>query len=61
MKTVKIFGFILLAVLWVWLVRAIFADGVVTLYKIFVAGASAIIIFVPLYRKYISGGEINKK
>lgn len=48
-------GFVItgaLALLWIWLAMRMLLYAGVTLYNIFVLVASAIIIFVPLWRKY---------
>lgn len=52
MNIVKIVGFLILAVLWIWLSAALLASGV-TLKNLFIVMASAIIIFVPLWKKYV--------
>lgn len=54
MKTSHIIGLVVLALLylvlvWIILTRA----GGITLYNLFLVVASGIIIFVPLYKKYI--------
>lgn len=49
----KIAGLIILALVWVWLCRAlIVSGGGVTLKNLLLIGASGIIIFVPLWKKY---------
>lgn len=50
----KIIGLIFLALLWIWLVYILFSNGGVNLKNIFVAAASGIIIFVPLWKRYLS-------
>lgn len=52
MNIVKIVGFLLLALLWLWLSAALLASGL-TFKNIFLVVASAIIIFVPLWKKYV--------
>ncbi|MDE6217812.1 MAG: hypothetical protein K2F64_02300 [Muribaculaceae bacterium] len=53
MKWTRMFGIALLALLWVWLVSALFRGaGGFSGKNVFLAIASAIIIFVPLYKKY---------
>ncbi len=49
----KIFGLILLALIWVWLVYMLFSRGGVDFKNAFIAVASGIIIFVPLWKRYI--------
>lgn len=62
MKGTRILGLAVLAVLWVWLVRALFVGaGGFTAKNVFLAVASAIIIFVPLYKKYFRVDNSDKK
>lgn len=49
----KIFGLIFLAIIWIWLAYYTFAYGGVTLKNILVIVISGIIIFVPLWKRYI--------
>lgn len=45
---------VLFAILWIWLTYMLFVyGGGFTFKNIFVAVASAIIIFVPLWKKYV--------
>lgn len=53
MKTSVIFRFAVLAVLWLLLVGYILTHTRFTLYIGFVIVASAIIIFMPMYKKYV--------
>ena len=53
MKTSVILRFIILGVLWLALVGYIVLHTQMTLYLAFVIVASAIIVFVPMYKKYI--------
>lgn len=53
MKPTVIVGMIILVMLWLWLCMAVIrADGF-NLKNLFVIAASGIIIFVPLWKKYI--------
>lgn len=53
MNLTKIAGIAILALVWVWLCLAlIFSGGGITLKNILLIGASGIIIFVPLWKKY---------
>lgn len=62
MSTIKIIGFSILALLWFWLSRAIVVQGGgFTLKNIFLIVASAIIIFVPLWKKYVRQDNNQKK
>lgn len=45
--------FVILGVIWLALVAYIIARAPLTLYTLFVIVASAIIVFVPMYKKYI--------
>lgn len=52
-KSSVIVRFVLLGILWLWLVGAILLRvRPLTAYHFFVIIASAIIIFVPMYKKY---------
>lgn len=57
MKTSVIIRFAILAVIWLALGVTVLVRGGVTLYNIFVVVASAIIIFVPMYKKYVKNGK----
>lgn len=53
MKTTAIIGLSLLALIWLWLAWMLLTAGGVNLRNILVLAMSAIIIFVPLYKKFI--------
>lgn len=53
MKTSHIIGILFLGLLWLWLCWTLISTGGLTGKNIFVIIASGIIIFVPLYKKYI--------
>lgn len=53
MKTSVIVRFIILGLLWLGLVAYILMHAHFTLYIAFIIVASAIIIFVPMYKKYV--------
>ncbi len=53
MKTSVVIRFVILGLLWLGLVVYILTHARITLYTIFVVFASAIIIFVPMYKKYV--------
>lgn len=58
MKSSVIIRFVILGVLWLALVLSIILRTErFTLYTAFVIVASAIIIFVPVYKKYVKNGE----
>lgn len=58
MKTSVILRFVILGLLWLGLVTYIvIRSPKFTLYTAFVIVASAIIIFVPLYKKYVKNGN----
>ena len=56
----KIFGLIFLAIIWIWLVYVLFSRGGLGMKNLFIAAASGIIIFVPLWKRYIQPA-INRK
>lgn len=53
MKTSVVLRFVILGLLWLGLVLYIVRYSHFTLYTAFVIVASAIIIFVPMYKKYV--------
>lgn len=53
MKTSVIIRFVILGVLWLGLAAMVIVRGGFTLYNLFVVVAAAIIIFVPMYKKYV--------
>ena len=53
MNTSVIIRFVILGLLWLGLVGYILTHAQITLCTIFIIFASAIIIFVPMYKKYI--------
>ena len=58
MKTSVIIRFAVIGALWLLLVYAMLkSTPQVTLYHIFWMVASAIIIFVPMYKKYVKNGD----
>ncbi len=58
MKPTRIAGLALLALLWVWLcVGLLTSAGGFNLKNILIAAMSGIIIFVPLYKKYVKGDK----
>lgn len=57
-KTSVIVRFVVLGLLWLWLAGAILLRvRPLTAYHFFVLVASAIIIFVPMYKKYCKPGK----
>lgn len=62
MNAIRIGGMLLLLALWIWLSVSLFRlGGGITLKNIFLVGASGIIIFLPLWRKYVKPQEDRKK
>lgn len=60
MNVVKLAGFVLLVLVWLWLCWSLLAlTGGFTLKNLFLIVASAIIIFVPLWKKY--GDSFNTR
>lgn len=58
MKTSVIIRFVLLGVAWLATVALLVATSPrITAYLVFVIVASAIIVFVPMYKKYVKGGK----
>ncbi|MDE6134655.1 MAG: hypothetical protein K2F79_03675 [Muribaculaceae bacterium] len=53
MKTSVIIRFLILGLLWLGLVGYILTHTRLTLYIAFVIIASGIIVFVPMYKKYV--------
>lgn len=53
MKKSTLFGFIVLALVYIWLAWLILSKSSVTLYNILLIVMAGMIIFVPLYRKYM--------
>lgn len=60
MKVIKYAGLAVLLFLWCWLSFMLFTRaGGLTLKNIFIVGASGVIVFVPLYRKYFTPADDN--
>ena len=57
----RIAGTVVLALIWVWLVYVLLTRSGLTFYNIFVAAATGIIIFVPLWKRYIQPIIDNRK
>ncbi|MDE6649097.1 MAG: hypothetical protein K2K45_04110 [Muribaculaceae bacterium] len=58
MKPARIAGLAMLALLWVWLsVGLLTSANGFNLKNILIAAMSGIIIFVPLYKKYVKGDK----
>ena len=53
MNTSVVLRFVILGILWLGLVLYIIMHTAFTLYTAFVIVASAIIVFVPMYKKYV--------
>ena len=61
MNVVRIAGLILLILIWLWLSWSLVSlAGGFTLKNIFLIVASAIIIFVPLWKKYYGADSTHK-
>lgn len=54
MKTSNIIRFTILGLLWLWLASTILIRGGVNLLNLFWIAASGILVFVPLWRKYVA-------
>lgn len=57
MKTSVIIRFVILGIIWLVLSGTVLVRSGVTLYNIFVVVAAAIIIFVPMYKKYVKNDK----
>ena len=61
MKKSTLFGFIVLALVYIWLAWLILSKSSVTLYNILLIVMAGMIIFVPLYRKYMVKEDKHRK
>lgn len=61
MKTTHIISLLLLALLWVGLCVTLATRAGLTPYNVFVMIASGIIIFVPLWKKYVRQTQDKRK
>lgn len=57
MKASVTIGMALLAAVWIWLVWILLSAGGFTLKNIIIVVMTAIIIFVPLWKKYFKGPQ----
>lgn len=53
MNSFKIIGFCILAFVWLWLAWYMLKYSGITLYNLIIVAMTGIIVFVPLYRKYL--------
>lgn len=60
MRTTVIIRFAFLLSLWLLLCYLLISQRALTLWTLFVIIASGIIIFVPLYKKYVKGNDGKK-
>ena len=61
MKPVAVIGLSILLIIWLWLAWVLLSVGGITLRNLIVLAMSAIIIFVPLMKKYYKGPNNEKK
>ncbi|MGN0237804.1 MAG: hypothetical protein ACI4AK_06960 [Lepagella sp.] len=61
MKKSTLLGFIFLALVYIWMAWLILSKSSVTLYNILLIVMAGVIIFVPLYRKYVVKEDKNRK
>lgn len=61
MKTSVIIGLSLLLTVWLWLAWLLLSAGGVNLRNLLILAMTAVIIFVPLWKKYHIGSENKKK
>lgn len=57
MKTSALIGLTILLVVWIWLSWQILAVGGLNLKNLLMVAMSGIIIFVPLYKKWLKSDE----
>ena len=57
MSAIKYIGVTLLFLVWAWLSWSILASSGINLKNLLIVAMSAIIIFVPLYKKYFAKKE----
>ena len=60
-KTIRLFGICILALVWLWLAWGFLSAKGITLLNLIILAMTGIIIFLPLYKKYISGGSDDSK
>ena len=60
MNTSVIIRFVILGVLWLAVVALLLSTRPLTPYLAFVIVASAIIVFVPMYKKYVKNDKKSK-
>ena len=60
-KTIRLFGLGILALVWLWLAWGFLSTKGITLLNLIILAMTGIIIFLPLYKKYISGGSDDSK
>lgn len=60
-KTIRLFGIGILALVWLWLAWGFLSAKGITMLNLIILAMTGIIIFLPLYKKYISGGSDDSK
>lgn len=61
MKKSVIIGLSLLLMLWLWLAWLLLSQGGVNLKNLLILAMTAVIIFVPLWKKYFKDEQNDKK
>lgn len=61
MKPVILIGMSILLLLWLWLAWLMLSIGGINLKNLLILAMSAIIVFVPLYKKFYTGNKSNRK
>ena len=61
MKSSTIIGLSILMMLWLWLAWLLLSTGGVNLKNLLILAMSAVIIFVPLWKKYFNDQQKDKK
>ncbi len=60
MKTALVLRFVCVAVLWLMLCYYVLSCQPITLWVLFWVVASGVIVFVPMYKKYVKNGKWGK-
>lgn len=60
MKRAALLGLSILFMVWMWLAWLLLSRGGVNLKNLIILAMSAIIVFVPLWKKFFKGGQNNE-
>ncbi len=61
MKAIRIGGIAILGLVWIWLGWGFLSSKGITLLNLIILAMTGIIIFLPLYKKYILGNDNGPK